>query len=401
MQIALLALMTALNLFSVYIGAMALFTLKRRRPYPKAAPETRFAVIVPARNESKVIANLLRALKAQRYPADKIDVYVAINHCTDDTEAIALAEGAKIIRCTDDVACKGDVLHQAFEQLLPMDYDAFAIFDADNLPDPAFMQAMNDALAAGERVCKGRLKAGNAFESWVSGGYGLYHALMEWTYSRPHSAAGFSSNLVGTAFVAHREVLEKLGGWNTVTLCEDTEFAAMSTKLGYRVAWVPEALSYDEQVAKFGVSLRQRRRWCRGMVQCSRRLTGAMFSRSCPKKGMARDFGMLFITCHTAPLGMVFMFLSLPFLDWRMLLLNAIGAVLSLVGLMLGAILLCLLGGYPVRRMWKAIVMFPIFMITWFPLQLMALFVPVKQWSVIEHNGQDSAAELSDAEAQA
>ena len=163
---------------------------------------------------------------------------------------------------------------------------------------------------------------------------------------------------------------------------------------------MPEALSYDEQVAKFGVSLRQRRRWCRGMVQCSRRLTGAMFSRSCPKKGMARDFGMLFITCHTAPLGMVFMFLSLPFLDWRMLLLNAIGAVLSLVGLMLGAILLCLLGGYPVRRMWKAIVMFPIFMITWFPLQLMALFVPVKQWSVIEHNGQDSAAELSDAGSQ-
>ena len=100
------------------------------------------------------------------------------------------------------MACKGDVLHQVFESLLPMDYDAFAIFDADNLPDPAFMQVMNDALAAGERVCKGRLKAGNAFESWVSGGYGLYHALMEWTYSRPHSAAGFSSNLVGTAFVA-------------------------------------------------------------------------------------------------------------------------------------------------------------------------------------------------------
>ena len=93
MQIVLLALMTALNLFSVYIGAMALFTLKRRRPYPKAAPETRFAVIIPARNESKVIANLLRALKAQRYPADKVDVYVAINHCTDDTEAISLAEG--------------------------------------------------------------------------------------------------------------------------------------------------------------------------------------------------------------------------------------------------------------------------------------------------------------------
>lgn len=78
-----------------------------------------------------------------------------------------------------------------------------------------------------------------------------------------------------------------------------------------------------------------------------------------------------------------------------MILLNAGGMVLSLAGLMLLAVALCWLGGYPARRMWKTIVMFPMFMISWFPLQLMALFVPVRQWSVIEHNGQDSAAELS------
>ncbi|MBQ7006353.1 MAG: hypothetical protein IJN59_00840, partial [Oscillospiraceae bacterium] len=51
--------------------------------------------------------------------------------------------------------------------------DAYVVFDADNIPAPDFLQRINDAFAAGERVCKGRLKAGNYTESWVSGGYGL------------------------------------------------------------------------------------------------------------------------------------------------------------------------------------------------------------------------------------
>lgn len=390
-QIVLLCLTTFLNLFSVYLGAIFLFTFKRRRPYPPSERFARFAVIIPARNESGVISNLIAALNGQDYPADRIDVYVAVNNCTDDTETVSRAAGAKIIACTGRITCKGDVLHQAFEALLPMDYDAFAVFDADNIPDPAFMRRMNDALSAGERVCKGRLKAGNAFDSWVSGGYGLYHALMEWTYSLPHTNAGFSSNLVGTAFVAHREVMEALGGWNTSSLCEDTEFAAQTTRLGYRVAFVPEAMSYDEQVARFGVSLRQRRRWCYGMVQAARRMTLSMFRRSCPRKGMARDFGMLFIISHTAPLagllGLALLPMQLPVM-WA---LCGAGLALAWIAMSLLAILLCRIGGYPVRRMRGAILMFPLFMASWMPLQILALFVPVRSWSEIKHHGQKDA----------
>lgn len=384
----LMALMVLLNLLTVYLGITFLFTFKRRKSYPKAAPDTRFAVIIPARNESHVVGNLIAALRAQDYPADKIDIYVAVNNTTDDTEAVSLAAGAKVILCEGKITNKGQVLHQAFEKLLPMDYDAYAVFDADNIPDREFMQRMNDALAAGERVCKGRLKAGNYAESWVSGGYGLYHALMEWAFSYPHTAAGFSSNLVGTAFVAHREVLEQMGGWNTVSICEDTEFAAQATRLGHRVAFVYDALSYDEQVPDFVVSLRQRHRWCYGMIQCARRMTRSMFSRACLKKGMARDFGMVFIISHTAPLGgligMAAMFFQPPF----MLPFMAVGVVLAAVAMILLALFLCRYGGYPIRMMWPAILMFPIFLLSWAPLQLLALFVPVRTWGEIRHRGQ-------------
>ena len=381
-------LMVLLNLFSVYLAVMFLFAFKRRKVYAKAAPDTRFAVIIPARNEARVVGNLIAALRAQNYPAEKIDIFVAVNNTTDDTEAVAIAAGAEVIRCEGRITCKGDVLHQAFEVLEGRGYDAYAIFDADNIPDREFMQRMNDALAAGERVCKGRLKCGNYADSWVSGGYGLYHALMELTYSRPHSAAGFSSNLVGTAFVAHREVIEAMGGWNTESICEDTEFAAQATRLGYRVAFVYDALSYDEQVADFGVSLRQRHRWCYGMIQCARLMTRSMFSRACPKRGMARDFGMLFIISHTAPLGGILGFISMFFQPRWMLVCCGAGLVLACVGMMLLAVFLCWYGGYPIRRMLPVILGFPIFMGSWIPLQILALFVPVRSWAEIKHKGQ-------------
>ncbi len=391
MQIILTALMIALNLFSAYLGVMALFTFKRRKPYPQAAPSARFAVVIPARNEECVVGKLIARLWEQTYPRALFDVYVAVNNCTDRTAEVARAAGAKVIACEGEVRCKGDVLHQAIAALMPLGYDAFAFFDADNLPDRQFLARINDAFCAGERVCKGRLKAGNAANSWVAGGYGLYHALMEWTYSRPHSAAGFSSNLVGTGFAAHREVFEALGGWNTSSMCEDTEFAAQCTRIGYRVAWVPEALSYDEQVERFGVSLRQRRRWCAGMVQAARRMTADMFRPSCPRRGMARDFGMLFVISHTAPLATIVMALLLPFQSPLMWLLSGAGLLLSYAGLALVALLLCVLGGYPVARMGATVAMFPIFMASWVPLQVMALFVPVRRWSAIEHSGQPDA----------
>ena len=390
--IVLMILMVLLNLFSIYLAVIALNLFKKHVPFPHADPATRFAVVIPARNEANVLCHLIAALNAQEYPSGLVDIYVAANHCTDDTVATARRLGAEVIECSDDVRIKGDVLHQAIAALMPRAYDAYAFFDADNLPAPDFLQRINDAFAAGETVCKGRLKAGNASASWVAGDYGLYHALMEWTYSRPHTAAGFSSNLVGTAFAVRREVFEEMGGWNTVTICEDSEFAAQCTRMGHRVCFVPEALSYDEQVTGFGTSLRQRRRWCYGMVQAARRMTASMFSPDNPRPAMARDFGMLFIISHTAPLAMLVMLLSLPFQPKAMWLGMGGSLVLSWVGMTLLGLLLCPLGGYPLKEMKGAVLLHPLFMASWVPLQVMALFWPVKQWTPIAHMGQADVA---------
>lgn len=382
-------LSTVLSLVAVYAGVIALFTFKKRKPYPKAAPKTRFLVLIPARNEESVIAHLIDALRKQNYPRELFDIVVAANSCTDRTAEIARAAGVSVFECEGRITCKGDVLHQAIERFLPEKYDAFAFFDADNLPDPEFLAAMNDALCAGERVCKCRLKAGNAFDSWVAGNYGIYHAMMEWVFSRPHAAAGFSSNLVGTGYVVHREVFEKLGGWNTKSMCEDSEFGAICASIGVRVAWVYEALSYDEQVTGFWTSMRQRLRWCSGMIEAAHYRLPSLLKRDVPKRGVALDFAMTFILAHTQPIATVLMILALPWYPGWMFLTMACSAGLSAIGIMLFSMLMCKLGGYPIGKMKLAILLSPIFMASWAPLQILALVKPVKRWSPIAHTGQE------------
>ena len=382
-------LSTVLSLVAVYTGVIALFTFKKRKPYPKAAPKTRFLVLIPARNEERVIAHLIDALRKQNYPRELFDIVVTANNCTDRTAEIARAAGVSVFECEGRITCKGDVLHQAIERFLPEKYDAFAFFDADNLPDPEFLAAMNDALCAGERVCKCRLKAGNAFDSWVAGNYGIYHAMMEWVFSRPHAAAGFSSNLVGTGYVVHRKVFEKLGGWNTKSMCEDSEFGAICASIGVRVAWVYETLSYDEQVTGFWTSMRQRLRWCSGMIEAAHYRLPSLLKRDVPKRGVALDFAMTFILAHTQPIAAVLMVLALPWYPGWMFLTMVCSTGLSAIGIMLFSMLMCKLGGYPIGKMKLAILLSPIFMASWAPLQILALVKPVKRWSPIAHTGQE------------
>ena len=51
-------------------------------------------MIISARNESAVIAQLIRSIRQQKYPAKLIDIYVVADNCTDHTAQIAREAGA-------------------------------------------------------------------------------------------------------------------------------------------------------------------------------------------------------------------------------------------------------------------------------------------------------------------
>ncbi len=381
-----------LKIFTVYFGAVALFTLRRRKRFPHAAPKMRFAVIAAARNEEAVIGNLVYSVLNQDYPAHLRDVYVIPNNCTDFTEAAAAAAGAGIIHCFGQVAGKGDALHQAFAQLLPKGYDAFVIFDADNTLAPDYLARMNDAFVSGAMVCKSRTKAANPTAGSVAGCYGLYNTCFDLIWNRPRAACGLSAKLIGTGFAVRREVLEELGGWNTSTIAEDAEFAAQCAGAGYRVDWVPDAVNFDEEPTDFLLSLRQRKRWCSGVMQVAKRCMVPLWSRETMQPMLRWDMTMFL----TAPFAQAVSALLMVCALVSSLLTGGIAGLPILLcgiclyilfGMVLGTAL-AVLGGYGLRNMAKTILIFPIFMASWMPLQVISLFRDTKNWKAVAHQGR-------------
>ena len=53
-------------------------------------------------------------------------------------------------------------------------YDAFCIFDADNLADEDYLAAMNCHINAGDKILQGNRETMNPSDTWVSGSYAIY-----------------------------------------------------------------------------------------------------------------------------------------------------------------------------------------------------------------------------------
>ena len=252
--------------FVVLIGL-----IRPGKRHPKAKDLYRFAVLVCARNEENVIKLPVKSALMAHYPADKIEVIVLADNCTDRTAERARAAGATVWEKTEASSGKGDVLAWGIHTLLARGgFDAIAVFDADNIASADWFSAMNDALHDGEKVVTGRRQSSNARASLISGWYTIYWDMMNELSNRVRTNLGLSGKLTGTGFAFLPSAL-KSSKWETSTMVEDVEFTVQVNLRGGRVAYVPDAEYADEQPVRVYPMWRQLRRWQTGGWQVVRR----------------------------------------------------------------------------------------------------------------------------------
>lgn len=68
----------------------------KETPYIETDDMLNTAVLICARNEEKVIGNLIDSLNKQNYPKDKIHIFVVAHNCTDNTAEVSAAHGAVV-----------------------------------------------------------------------------------------------------------------------------------------------------------------------------------------------------------------------------------------------------------------------------------------------------------------
>ena len=128
--------------------------LKRGRKL-KTKQMLKYAVLIPARNEEKVIPHLIASLKGQTYPSELVDIFVIADNCTDNTAAVSKEAGAfeVIIRNNKKVVGKGHALDYALAHIRTQypdnAYAGYFVFDADNLLDEHYIEEMNKMFSNG------------------------------------------------------------------------------------------------------------------------------------------------------------------------------------------------------------------------------------------------------------
>ena len=398
MEIAIPIFFIAILSISLYFVGAGMWALRKPPEFfPEAREKRHFAVLIPARNEQALIAQLIHSLKKQDYPGELLEIYVLVNHCTDNTASAAEAAGAKVLFCPDWVATKGDVLHIAFSELAGREnIDAFAIFDADNVVDAAFLSVLNNALAQGYDIVQGRRRGKNTHDNAITGIYELFYMMQNIFFNHPRALREQNAAVNGTGWAVTRQWIQT-NGFPMVTITEDLELSTVAALRGTRIGYANDALTYDEYPDSLKKILRQLPRWIFGQVQCMR-----LYAWKCLGKGFRNkacmDMGLLllqpilcFLFCLTpilAAFGWVFPRSQLPCLFPMLLgllyMLTVTVACLEIkkTGANIGAFL-------------GSIFLFPLFLGAWIPISAVSVWKRKCPWRPVLHERVVSIEELS------
>ena len=396
-----------LIIYLLYYSLISIFSVKRIRPYPARKPENRFALIIPARNEAKVIGNLIQTLKNQNYPSELFEIIVVTNNCTDNTREVALENGATVLECTERVTSKGEVLTFTFNELLAMDdkFDAICVFDADNLVEPGYLKEMNNAICKGARVAQGYRDSKNPSDSFISSCHSIYYYTVNRLYNHARSAIGLSAIVNGTGFMFRIDLLREMGGWHTVTMTEDLEFSALCAIRHIKIFWVPKAHFYDEQPITMAQSWTQRMRWSKGTMQCLSVYAGKLIKAAFKNRSILPiDILFLFFAPAIQVIGFISMIATLiltvskvnyqlfPQTDvfFRMFI-SLDGSYLIPTTI---ALLVVIMEKKHVKLMLKGILTTWFFIISWIPINIICFFKKTFEWVPIDHTRNIMLSEL-------
>ena len=393
LQQALIWIVTIFWLYQLVVSICSLVKLKDKPIIEEK--NHRFMAIIPAHNEAAVVANLVESLKNQDYPKDLYDVYVIADNCTDKTAQIARDAGAIVYeRFDENKKTKGYALNwflgQKIEENAP--YDAFCIFDADNVADKNFLKAMNKKLCQGENVVQGYRDIKNPTDNWITAGYAIFYWMMNRFYHLARYNLGLSPLLNGTGFMVRFDII-KPTGWDTKTLTEDIEFSLKNIIEGRKLGWATDAIVYDEQPTSFKQSWSQRERWTVGHIQCMKEYTGLLALAVKEKKTLMNFDGLLYI------LGSIPMFvITIILLLLNVVIFLANGMTAAELGIntlryliptfifpILTAMLIMVLDKKPIRPMLRGLMFYPLFLGSWLLINFKCLFVRNTKWEKIEH----------------
>ena len=227
-------------------------------------------VLIPAHNEEKVIGRTLDAMLALEYPPECLTVLVINDGSSDATGQIVEDYARRDPRVKlftippgEGGRGKSRALNLALRQVQT---EVVAIYDADNTPDRKSLRYLVSHLVIeqGLGAVLGKFRTVNKNVNLLTRFINIetlsFQSMLQAGRWQMHNIA----TLPGTNFVMWTDLIRTLGGWDELALTEDSELSIRIIEQGYKIKFVPYAITYEQEPQTWRAWLRQRTRWVRG-----------------------------------------------------------------------------------------------------------------------------------------
>lgn len=227
------------------------------------------SIIVPAKNEEKVVGRLLKALVNLKYPSSKKEIIVVNDESNDRTGQI----------CSQYASCHPEirVFHRPVSTtkaaalnfgLQHAHGEIIATFDADSvLESDALLKAVKYLEDRKVAAVQGRICSINTNENILTR-FSYYERVVQYeVYTQGKDTLNLFVGLAGTCQFIRRSVLEEVGGWNEKTLSEDVELSLRLTEKNYTIRYASDVRTWEESPNSIMGMVRQRARWYRGNIE--------------------------------------------------------------------------------------------------------------------------------------
>lgn len=247
--------------------------MKKNTNYPqKEKNGHNYAILIPARNESLVIEKLLISIENQTKKIKPKDVYVIVETKKDKTVSIVEKHKMTIVyRKNLNKKRKGFALDDAIKEILKSNkkYDAYFIFDADNILDKNYIKEMTKSFDEGYDIGIGYRNTKNS-KNLVSAASALTFSMINTIGNKRKSK--YTNNLIisGTGYYIKGTIIESWKGFPFNSLTEDYELSLYSILNNLTTTYNDSAIYYDEQPEIFDVTITQRSRWVKGYFDARR-----------------------------------------------------------------------------------------------------------------------------------
>ena len=228
------------------------------------------SILIPAHNEAMVIGDTIESMLKIIYPEDKLQIIVINDGSTDSTKKIieSYAEKDRRVQLFDIPKGEGG---KGKSRTLNIGMNAakgeiIAVYDADNTPDKDSLRYLVAQLIQHKELgaVLGKFRTVNKDKNWLTRFINIetlsFQSMLQAGRWQMHNIA----TLPGTNFVMWNWLIKKLNGWDEEALTEDSELSIRIYQAGYKIKFIPYAITYEQEPESWRVWIKQRMRWVRG-----------------------------------------------------------------------------------------------------------------------------------------